>query len=153
MVEWNSPLKHTHTHTHTPHTHTHTHAGGLTQLAANVPVELGVEVGGVDAIGRGVDAGQLPLVEGQELGGPVVDQGLGPGLAEGQHISWGTWSQITQCQHQCVFCVCVYVCLRVCLCHQMMVMSLHLVCILLPKWRCILFMCKCTSALKSHPVK
>lgn len=40
-----------------------------TQLAAGIPEGLRVEVGGVHAVGRRVDAGELPLVE--------VDEGCG----------------------------------------------------------------------------
>lgn len=62
----------------------------LTQLASHVPVKLGVEIGRVDAICWGVNPWQLPLVESQELLGSVIDQRLGPGLAERQNVGRST---------------------------------------------------------------
>lgn len=64
----------------------------LTQLAPHVPVKLGVEIGWVDAIRRGINSWQLPLVESQELFGSVIDQRLGPGLTEWQNISRSTYA-------------------------------------------------------------
>ena len=62
----------------------------LTQLTAHVPVELGVEIGRVDAICRGINPRQLPLVKSQELFGFVIYQRLGSGLAERQNVTWRT---------------------------------------------------------------
>jgi len=63
----------------------------LTQLTAHVPVELGVEIGWVDAIGWGINPWQLPLVKSQELFSSVIDQRLRSGLAEGQNVTWSAW--------------------------------------------------------------
>lgn len=62
----------------------------LTQLTADVPVKLRVEIRGVDAIGRRIDARQLPLVKNQEPFGFVMDQRLSSGLTKGQNVSWSS---------------------------------------------------------------
>lgn len=54
----------------------------LTQLAAGVPEGLRVEVGGVDAVGRRVDPGQLLLVEVDEGRGFLLHHLVGFGLTE-----------------------------------------------------------------------
>lgn len=65
----------------------------LTQLTAHIPVELGVEIGRVDAIGWGINPWQLPLVKSQELFSSVIDQRLGSGLAEWQNVTWSAWRE------------------------------------------------------------
>lgn len=52
-------------------------------MAASIPEGLGVVVAGVDAVGGGVDAGELPLVKVNELAGFLLHDLVGLRLAEG----------------------------------------------------------------------
>lgn len=62
---------------------THTGLGyAHTKLAAGVPEGLGVEVGGVHAVGGRVDAGELLLVEVDEGCGFLLHHLVGFGLTE-----------------------------------------------------------------------
>lgn len=55
-------------------------------MAAGIPEGLGVEVGGVHAVGRRVDAGELPLVEVDEGCCFLLHHLVSFGLAERRHL-------------------------------------------------------------------
>lgn len=64
-----------------------------THLAASVPEGLRIVVAGVDAVGGGVYAGELVLVETQVLGRLLLQDLMGLGFTEGRHLParchWG----------------------------------------------------------------